>query len=310
MVYKPAAMHPATCGLGIFAALLLLPSSLAAGELEIPVPLQIGGWDFSHDTIIMSAIVALLIYVVCWAIARKFSPDNPGRGQVILEMVVSAFDGLVKQAMGPNRGRKYLPYIGTLFIFVWSCNMIGLVPVQDILEVAGVHQLHLFGEDWQDYNHNGIFDPGEPFTDANHNNIHDPGFRFPHFEEPTSNLNVPLGLALLFVLIIGHGSEIYYHGVKGYLKSYFSPGGFIGICMFPLNIVGKMAELVSISFRLFGNIFGGVVIIVVVSGLLHYMFIPVGLYFFFGIFVGTVQAFVFTMLALTYISAGAAEGEE
>jgi F-type H+-transporting ATPase subunit a len=116
-------------------------------------------------------------------------------------------------------------------------------------------------------------------------------------------------MALLFVVLIGHGSEIRIHGIGGYIKSYFSPEGLIGILMFPLNLVGKIAEVVSISFRLFGNIFGGVVIISVVSGLLHYMFMPIGLYGFFGIFVGTVQAFVFTMLALTYISMGAAEEE-
>jgi F-type H+-transporting ATPase subunit a len=179
--------------------------------------------------------------------------------------------------------------------------MIGMVPVPHLST----------GESFYDYNHNETYDPGEfdRNSDTNGNGIHDAGFQIPAFEEPTSNLNVPLGMALLFVVLIGHGSEIRIHGIGGYIKSYFSPEGLIGILMFPLNLVGKIAEVVSISFRLFGNIFGGVVIISVVSGLLHYMFMPIGLYGFFGIFVGTVQAFVFTMLALTYISMGAAEEE-
>ena len=271
-----------------------------ASGVELPPPLQIGGWNLSHDTVIMSGVVALLIYVLCWLGRRTLSKDNPGRAQVVLELIVSSFDGLIRQAIGPNRGRKYLPYIGTLFLFVWTSNMIGLLPLP---------HWQLGGEAFHDYNHNGRFDPGEfdPALDENGNGKHDPGFLVPAFEEPTKNINVPLGLAILFVILIGHGSEIYYHGLMGYLKGYFSPGGIIGVFMFPLNVVSKGAELVSISFRLFGNIFGGVVIIVVVSGLLHYMILPLGLYFFFGIFVGTVQAFVFTMLAMTYIATGCAE---
>lgn len=285
-----------------FLALLCCGPAAFAGELDLPAPLDIGGWKFSHDTIVMAAVVAVLIYAVCWLWSRTLSKENPGRGQVILEFIVKAFDTLVKQSIGPNRGRKYLPFIGTLFIFIWSCNMIGLIPIP---------HFHLGGEQFNDYNRNGDYDPGEfnPEYDTNKNGIHDPGFRFPACEEPTKNLNVPLGLAFLFVILIGHGSEIYYHGIFGYIKSYFSPGGGIGLAMFPLNVVGKCAELISVSFRLFGNIFGGSVILIVVTGLLHYMLMPVGLYFYFGMFAGTVQAFVFTMLALTYISSGCAEEE-
>ncbi len=70
----------------------------------------------------------------------------------------------------------------------------------------------------------------------------------------------------------------------------------------PLNIVGELAKVISISFRLFGNILGGGIIIVVVSHLVFNMVLPLGLDLFFVFFVGTVQAFVFTMLTLTYIA--------
>jgi F-type H+-transporting ATPase subunit a len=65
--------------------------------------------------------------------------------------------------------------------------------------------------------------------------------------------------------------------------------------------VGEVSKVVSISFRLFGNILGGAIIILVVSSLVKFVMLPVGLNLFFGVFVGTIQAFVFTMLALTYI---------
>ena len=78
----------------------------------------------------------------------------------------------------------------------------------------------------------------------------------------------------------------------------------IPIIMFPLNLIGELSKIVSISFRLFGNIMGGAVIIQVVSWLVGYIVLPIGLYGFFGIFVGTIQAFVFTMLTLAYIAQG------
>jgi F-type H+-transporting ATPase subunit a len=72
--------------------------------------------------------------------------------------------------------------------------------------------------------------------------------------------------------------------------------------MLPLNLIGEIAKVVSISFRLFGNIMGGSIIILVVSYLSYSVLLPPFLNAFFGLFVGTVQAFVFTMLTLVYIS--------
>jgi len=72
--------------------------------------------------------------------------------------------------------------------------------------------------------------------------------------------------------------------------------------MAPLNIIGEIAKIVSISFRLFGNIMGGSIIILVVSYLTWSILLPPFLNAFFGMFVGTIQAFVFTMLTVVYIS--------
>lgn len=294
----------------IYAATLMLltmGNQAFASGLAVPPNVQINlfgyALEFSHGTVFMTALVSLGIFLFCFLLGRSFSKDNPGRLQIFIEIVISMFDDLVTQSIGKNRGRKYLPYIGTLFIFLWSSNMVGLFPIP---------HYELGGEQFQDYNANGQYDPGEPFVttdDVNKNNVIDAGFPIPAMEEPTKNLNVTLGLALLFVVIIGHGSALYYQGIGGYVKEYFSPGGVMGVIMFPLNVVGKLAEVVSISFRLFGNIFGGAVILFVVCGLIHYLVLPVALFGFFVIFVGTVQAFVFTMLALTYIAMGGAAEE-
>ncbi|MCK9328692.1 MAG: F0F1 ATP synthase subunit A [Candidatus Cloacimonetes bacterium] len=124
----------------------------------------------------------------------------------------------------------------------------------------------------------------------------------PGISEPTRNLNVPLGLGIMAVLVV-HYNAIKKKGLVNYIKGYMEPLVF----MLPLNAVGEVSKIISISFRLFGNIFGGAIITVVVSGLTKYIIVPVGLNLFFTMFQGTIQSFVFTMLALTYLSIEIAE---
>ena len=119
----------------------------------------------------------------------------------------------------------------------------------------------------------------------------------PHFHEPTKDLNTPLSLGVMG-FFIAHYAGIRAKGFKEYARAYIDPMFF----MLPLNLIGEIAKVVSISFRLFGNIMGGSIIILVVSYLSFNMILPPFLNAFFGLFVGTVQAFVFTMLTLVYIS--------
>ena len=119
----------------------------------------------------------------------------------------------------------------------------------------------------------------------------------PHLDEPTKDLNTTLGLGLMG-FCIAHYAGIKSKGFKAYMKEYFQPIFF----MMPLNVIGELAKIVSISFRLFGNIMGGSIIILVVSHLVYSVVLPPFLYAFFGLFVGTIQAFVFTMLTVVYIS--------
>ena len=119
----------------------------------------------------------------------------------------------------------------------------------------------------------------------------------PTMEEPTKDLNTTLGLGIMG-FFIAHYAGIKTKGLKQYVKEYFQPIFF----MMPLNVIGELAKVISISFRLYGNIMGGSIIILVVTYLVYGLVIPPFLNAFFGLFVGTVQAFVFTMLTLVYIS--------
>jgi F-type H+-transporting ATPase subunit a len=125
--------------------------------------------------------------------------------------------------------------------------------------------------------------------------------------EPTANINTTLSLGLLGFAIACY-QAMKFKGVFGFFRELVMEP--IPVVMFPLNIVGEIAKVVSISFRLFGNIMGGAVIIKVVSWLIGYIVLPIGLLAFFGVFVGTVQAFVFAMLTLAYVSNGIELEEE
>jgi len=129
----------------------------------------------------------------------------------------------------------------------------------------------------------------------------------PWFEEPTKDLNTTLSLGLISFLYIQFNA-IRVRGLSAYIKNYFAPF----FLMFPLNIIGELATIVSISFRLFGNIFGGSIVSQLygnmisagamweVLGILSGANLLVTL--FFGLFEGLIQSFVFAMLSLTYLS--------
>jgi F-type H+-transporting ATPase subunit a len=129
----------------------------------------------------------------------------------------------------------------------------------------------------------------------------------PWMEEPTTDVNTTLALGLVSFFYT-QWAAIKAEGLWSYIKGYFSPF----FLMMPLNVVGKLATVISISFRLFGNIFGGSIITSIWFNAIQGNFILeiIGLatginliiVIFFGLFEGFLQAFVFGMLSLTYLS--------
>jgi F-type H+-transporting ATPase subunit a len=129
----------------------------------------------------------------------------------------------------------------------------------------------------------------------------------PGIEEPTKDINTTLALGITAFTYIQVYS-IKTIGLWGYIKGYLSPF----FLMAPINIVGKLATVVSLSFRLFGNIFGGFIITTIYLGVIkgNVLTETVGmlsgidllLKAFFGLFEGFLQAFVFSMLTLTYLA--------
>jgi F-type H+-transporting ATPase subunit a len=136
----------------------------------------------------------------------------------------------------------------------------------------------------------------------------------PWMEEPTKDLNTTLALGII-AFVYTQWWAIKEHGIIAYIKEYLTPI----FLMLPLHVIGKLATIISISFRLFGNIFGGAIIshiwLSAIQGsiLLETFGLVSGInliiLLFFGLFEGFLQAFVFAMLSLTYLSI-ALQGEE
>ncbi len=137
----------------------------------------------------------------------------------------------------------------------------------------------------------------------------------PLAEEPTNDLNTTLALGIISFFYI-QTNAIRAHGIKNYSKEFFSPI----FVMFPLHVVGKLATIVSISFRLFGNIFGSAIITKIwlqalgTSALYEILGIALGanlaIMLFFGLFEGFLQAFVFSMLTVTNLAIAINKEEE
>lgn len=117
----------------------------------------------------------------------------------------------------------------------------------------------------------------------------------PTFKPPTGDLNTPVALALIVFFSI-HIVGMAERGIFGYWKHFIEPFPF----MLPLNIIEEIAKPVSLSLRLFGNVMGEHVVVAVLFMLVPYI-VPVPMQMF-GLFTGTIQAFVFTILTIAYLS--------
>ncbi|MCX7970068.1 MAG: F0F1 ATP synthase subunit A [Negativicutes bacterium] len=127
--------------------------------------------------------------------------------------------------------------------------------------------------------------------------------QIPIFHAPTSDLNTTLGLALLVIVSV-HVLALYFRGGK-YVAHFFEPFKVFVV----INLIEELAKPVTLSFRLFGNIFAGAVLTWVLSVLLPSWFFPPGLAWqLFGVFVGFIQAFVFTMLSISYFGNALKDG--
>ncbi|VBB08927.1 atpase f0 complex subunit a active site [Lucifera butyrica] len=120
----------------------------------------------------------------------------------------------------------------------------------------------------------------------------------PGLSSPTNDINTTMGLALMVVVLV-HILGVKNRGIVNYVKHFFQP--FIPFVI--INLIEELAKPVTLAFRLFGNILAGEVMIIIL-GMLVPKWIPVPniVWLGFSVFVGLVQAFIFTMLSMSYLA--------
>lgn len=127
----------------------------------------------------------------------------------------------------------------------------------------------------------------------------------PTMASPTNDLNTTFGLALLIVLIV-HVLGLYMKGMH-YIKHFFQPFPIFVV----INVIEEVAKPITLAFRLFGNILAGEILIIILLKLVPiWMPIPSVIWLAFSIFIGGVQAFIFTSLSMAYLANAVKDSEE
>ncbi len=249
-----------------------------------------GHWGFAHTPEEASAMGFMAIHVdtMGWSIALgaafllwfrriglRASADNPGPIQNLVESVFEFVDNRVAEGFA-HKNSLIAPLALTLFVWILLMNTMDLVPVDWITGIAALIGEHVFGFDHM------------PFKIV-----------------PTTDPNITMGLALaVFALIIWY--SIKQKGLGGFFSELaFHP---FGKWMLPFNLMIEiptlLAKPVSLGLRLFGNLYAGELLFLLIAGLLGLWQLPAHFaWAVFHILVVPLQAFVFMMLTIVYLNA-------
>ncbi len=233
---------------------------------------HIGSFPVTNATL-LSTLAFVLLAIIAIGMNRRRS-FVPGFVQNIAEIIIEGALSLMDSVLGNRKtSEKYFPLVFTVFLFVLFSNWLGLLP--------GVGSIVLRGPE---------------------------GEITPLFRSPASDLNFTLALALIVVTFV-NAFGVAATGLKSRLSVFFNFKGPIDFFIGVLELISEFAKIISFSFRLFGNVFAGEVLLAIMTFLVPYL-IPLP-FMFLEIFVGFIQAFIFGMLTLVFVAMAVAHhGEE
>ena len=190
---------------------------------------------------------AILLLIIFAVLATRSIQLIPTGGQNFFEIVISGMEEFMVDITG-EEGRRFFPFVATIFIYIAFCNLMGLVP---------------------------------------------------GFYPPTASINTTVSCAIP-VFLFTHYIGIKYHGFK-YIKHFLGPVWWLIPIILPIEIIGHLARVMSLSFRLFGNMTGHELVLAILFMLAGAFFAPLPIMAM-GIFVAFVQAFVFFLLSVMYFA--------
>lgn len=254
-------------------------TNLCVGDCDPVTHKSAGFWALHVDTLFISVVLGALIVIVSWRLGKRLSLDAPSGFQNAVESIIEFIQGQVRDTF-PGHNPLIAPLALTIFVWVWLMNFMDMIPV-DLLPVlasaVGIQYLKAV---------------------------------------PTTDLNTTLAMSLtVFGLILYYNFKV--KGPVGYLKVFlFHPFGKFFV---PVNIVmtliEELAKPLSLGLRLFGNLFAGELVFLLIAliggtlvvGVLGYLFwfplqvvLDLG-WLIFHLLVITLQAFIFMVLTLVYL---------
>lgn len=232
----------------------------------------IGSWPVTNA--VLQAFVVLVALAVVAVVLKKKLAMVPGMLQNVAEVVLEGALGLMDSVLGSRKqSEKYLPLTFTIFIFILASNWSGLIP--------GVGSITL----------------GRGAAAV------------PLLRSPASDLNFTLALALIAVTMVNvFATSIV--GLRERVSVFFNFSSPIKFFVGILELISEFARIISFTFRLFGNVFAGEVLLAIMALLVPYL-VPLP-FMFLEVFVGFIQAFIFGMLTLVFVALAVTphEGEE
>ena len=216
------------------------------------------GAEVIPDYLVMAALVIIAWTVLCLVLRRRLSVESPGKLQIVIEDGVAAIQGMMHDYVG-HKAPRYLAIVVTMFVFILTGNLMGLVP--------------------------GL-------------------------KSPTSNINVTLGCALT-VAVYYHIQGVREQGIWHYVKHFAAPPGaplFIAPIMLPIEIISHISRVLSLTLRLFGNIFAEDLVILILFSIIPFL-VPLPMMML-GIITSLLQAYIFVLLTTIYLGGAVATEHE
>lgn len=215
------------------------------------------------NSLLLTLVVSFVLISLSFIISRRVN-IIPGKLQSVAEIGMESLLGLMESTLGSmEKAERYFPLVATIFIFILTSNLLGIFPgVGSLMLEKGGAQVSLF-------------------------------------RSPASDLNFTLAFAVISVLvtnIIGMMAVGAFKHISKFLNFKDPISFFIGI----LELISEIAKIISLSFRLFGNVFAGEVLLIIIFSLAPY-FVPLP-FLMLELFVGLIQSFIFAMITLVSIS--------
>lgn len=252
--------------------LLVRPSSMPTISIFAEPIFHLGDFVVTNS-LLLAGITGVLLMAVGGVVRMRLAVA-PGKLQNGVEFVVDQLLDLMTSVFGDrHNAEKYFPLVATVFVFILASNWLGLLPGSGSLGIWEVH--------------------------------HGKDVLVPFLRAPAADLNFTIAMSIIVMFSV-HLFAILALGVRAHLGKFFtikSPiMSFVGI----LELISEFVKILSFSFRLFGNIFAGEVLLIIIGFLLP-LVLPLP-FLFLEVFVGFVQALIFAMLTMVFIAGMTAEG--